>query len=167
MQKKIYVYPHHKLEEKVKELQLNDDNVENSPYAFIDIIGTPECVRYYLDEEENTHHCFSNGHPNVLNLEFDDIGYDEFPWKGHTFHGFSDKQAEDTYKFIKENKDRTFYLACRAGFSRSQAIGNFINEYYKGEFESDTLLKDTLNWFVHGKLTNLAFTDFQGHGDNT
>ena len=44
--------------------------------AFISIIGTEECRKYYL--EEDTNHWFSNcTEDNVLNLEFDDVNEEE------------------------------------------------------------------------------------------
>ena len=93
--KKINVYSRNDFEEKMYRLDLNNDNVENQidDKAFISIIGTEECRKYYL--EEDTNHWFSNcTEDNVLNLEFDDVNEDIVNWKGHTFYGITDEQAE-------------------------------------------------------------------------
>lgn len=77
---RITVLSHYRFDEKMKELGLNDKNVEDTNKAFISIIGTPECLTYYLDEGKTKH--FFNDHPNVLNLDFDDIE-DDVMYYGH------------------------------------------------------------------------------------
>jgi hypothetical protein len=79
---KIEVLSQYLFDEKMKELKLNDENVENTNMAFISIIGTPECLTYYLDEGKTKH--YFKDHPNVLNLDFDDIG-DDVMYNGHHF----------------------------------------------------------------------------------
>lgn len=82
--------------------------------AFISIIGTEECRKYYL--EEDTNHWFNNcTEDNVLNLEFDDVNEDIVIWKGHTFYGITDEQAEQIVDFIEKHKGKDFYIHCRAG----------------------------------------------------
>lgn len=130
----------------------DDTNVDNLNYAFISIIGTEACNKYYL--EEDVKHWFDNSHTNVLNLEFDDIAYDTIDWKGHTFSGMTDEQAKQTVEFINKNSDKNFIIHCRAGFSRSQAVGRFINDIYKNEFISTTLL-ETYNRYVYSKLVKV------------
>ena len=77
---KIVVLSHYLFDEKMRECGLNNQNVDNlKDTAFISIIGTKECLEYYLDEGE-TKHFFMNNHENVLNLDFDDISTDvDFP----------------------------------------------------------------------------------------
>ena len=69
-----------------------DDNIENiKDTAYISIICTEECRKYYL--EDDTAHWFVKEHPNVLNLDFDDIVEDRM-YKGHLFKAMSEEQAE-------------------------------------------------------------------------
>jgi hypothetical protein len=86
------------------ECERNGWNDENLPpdIAFISIVGSKECQEYYLGEEET--HYFSQSHPTVLNLAFDDIPKDQVEWKGHVFYGLSEEQAEEIVEFVK-NKD--------------------------------------------------------------
>ena len=157
--KKIFVYPHSTFEAECEKMGLNDNNVESHSYAFVDIIGTPECLKYYLDEED-TKHYFSKNHTNVLNLEFDDIPCDEIEYEGHIFKGISDEQAQKLFDFIENNIGRTFQICCRAGMSRSQAVGNFINDFYNGQFESDTLLPHP-NKEVYRKLSRCYYKKYR------
>ena len=156
---KIEVCSHYAFDNAMKHtLHLNDDNVEDSNMAFISIIGTPACLTYYLDEGDTKHH-FEKEHPNVINLDFDDIGYDEFEWEGHIFKGMSDEQAQRLFDFIEENIDKSFRIHCRAGFSRSQAVGNFINDFYPKQFKSDTLLSHP-NKEVYRKLSRCYYNKY-------
>ncbi len=156
--KRIEVLSQNLFDEKMKELGLDDDNVEDTNLAFVSIIGTPDCLKYYLDEE-NTKHYFKD-HPNVINLDFDDITYDEIDWKGHKIKGLSMEQAQKLFEFIENNKDKDFYIHCRAGMSRSQGVGAFIYYFYPGEFESDTL-QATPNKDVYAKLSRCYYKKYK------
>ena len=156
--KKIHVLSQFVFDDRMRNLNLNDDNVENTDMAFISIIGTPECLKYYL-EEEDTKHYFKE-HPNVINLDFDDISEDEIEWKGHIFKGLSMEQAEKLFDFIEKNIDKTFYIHCRAGYSRSQGVGHFINDFYKDEFESKSLLPHC-NEDVYRKLSKCYYKKYK------
>ncbi len=127
MELKIEVLSHYLFEEKCKEDGLNDENVEDKKdKAFIDIIGTEECRRYYLMEEMQ--HYFKD-HPNVLNLDFDDISTD-VNYNGHIFKTMSMEQAEKAVDFIEKMiNDGVMYfrICCRAGMSRSRAFAEFIS----------------------------------------
>ena len=127
----IKVLSHYLFDEKMKKLCLTDDNVERVNMAFISIIGTPECLKYYLDEG-NTKHYFNN-HPNVLNIDFDDIE-DDVIYNGHHFKTMYMNQAEQVIDFV-ENIIKSYpdiiYIHCRAGMSRSRAFGEFIYRYCK------------------------------------
>lgn len=128
---KIEVLSQHLFDERMKGMNLNDNNVENSNMAFISIIGTPECLTYYLDEG-NTKHYFKD-HPNVLNLDFDDIE-DDVMYNGHHFKTMRMEDAEKAIDFIETNINNgvtKFYIHCRAGYSRSRAFGEFIYRYCK------------------------------------
>ena len=126
---KIVVLSHEFFDKKMRILGLNDKNVEDVKMAFISIIGTEECLKYWL-KESDTRHYFTN-HPNVLNLEFDDIGNDVM-YHGHHFRTMRMNQAEDAIDFIEKMIDSdidTIYIHCRAGMSRSRAFGEFIYRY--------------------------------------
>jgi protein-tyrosine phosphatase len=117
-------------DENMIQMGLNDENVENTNMAFISIIGTKECLNYYLDECE-TKHFFNDKHENVLNLDFDDISTD-VDYDGHIFKTMTMEQAEKTIEFvemvIKKGVD-TIVGHCRAGMSRSRAIFEWIYRY--------------------------------------
>ncbi len=129
MKLKIEVLSHYRFDEKMREMNLNDENVEKTNTAFISIIGTPECLEYYLDEGDTKH--YFKDHSNVLNLDFDDIGTDVM-YNGHHFKTMRMEQAEKTIDFIEDNINKgveQFYIHCRAGYSRSRAVGEFIYRY--------------------------------------
>ena len=133
---KVIVLPHSVFDEEMERMKLDDSNVEDvKEKALISIIGTPECLTYYL-KEADTRHWFNENHPNVLNLDFDDLGEDRV-YEGHLFKAMSDKQAEDVVRFIEDNLGKDFIIHCRAGKSRSQAIGMFILSNYKEYFAKD------------------------------
>lgn len=142
MRLKIEVFSHYLFEEKCKEDNLNDQNVENEKEkCFIDIIGTPECLKYWLDEEKTKH--YFNNHPNVLNLEFDDISEDVM-YNGHHFKAMRMEQAEKTVDFIESNIENgiTYIrICCRAGYSRSRAVAEFLYRYCK-EHDIDVVYED-------------------------
>jgi len=128
---RITVLSHYRFDEKMKELGLNDKNVDDTNKAFISIIGTPECLTYYLDEGKTKH--FFKDHPNVLNLDFDDIE-DDVLYNGHLFKTMRMEQAEKAIQFIEDNINKgveSFDIHCRAGMSRSRAFGEFIYRYCK------------------------------------
>jgi hypothetical protein len=134
---KIVVLSQYLFDEQMKDWGLNSQNVENTKdTAFISIIGTKECLEYYLDEAD-TKHYFMNNSKNVLNLDFDDVSTDVI-YDGHTFKTMSMKQAEKAVDFIEDmvNDGRTtFYIHCRAGMSRSRAFGEFIYRTFGNDFD--------------------------------
>ena len=123
---KLKVLSHYLFDEDMKKMNLSDNNVEDVNMAFISIIGTEECLKYYLNES-NTRHYFKD-HPNVLNLDFDDISTD-VNYDGHIFRTMSMEQAEKTVDFIEKiihSGVECIEGHCRAGMSRSRAIFEFI-----------------------------------------
>lgn len=133
---RISVFSHNDFDEKMYHLGLNMFNVEDEKdKAFISIIGTPQCQKYYL--EENELHWFKNNTHNVLNLEFDDIDEESINWKGHTFYGLTESQAKQIVEFIDNNKGKHFYIHCKAGRSRSQGICRYILDTYGKEYGYD------------------------------
>lgn len=135
----IRTYSHEDFDVMCYKNALNDDMVNevNSTHAFISIIGTEECRKYYL--EDDTTHWFKKEHNNVLNLEFDDVTED-LDWNGHLFKAMTEEQANRCVDFIEKNKGKNFYIHCKAGISRSGAISRFIFDFYnekKCYYESD------------------------------
>lgn len=162
----LKVLSHYLFDEDMKNMGLNDDNVENSDMAFISIIGTPECLKYYLDEEDTKH--YFKDHPNVLNLEFDDIGEDVM-YNGHHFKTMRMEQAEKAVDFIEMIIGKgvnEIICHCRAGMSRSRAFGEFIYRYCK-EHDID-IEYDERNQYVtrvnQGILRRLNHAYWKKHG---
>ena len=164
---KVKVLSHYLFDRKMIELGLNDDNVENSNNAYISIIGTEECIKYWI--QENDRHYFKD-HPNVLNLEFDDIS-DNVLYNGHLFQCMSMKQAESVIdfieKYINEGVD-TIYIHCRAGMSRSRAVGELIYRYCKDhEIELEYSDRDDYTTVLnHGVLRRLNHAYWKKHKEN-
>lgn len=133
MVNRISVFSQADFDIKMWRMNISDENVEReTDKAFISIIGTPDCLNNYLHEE--TYHWFQKNTDNVLNMEFDDVNDDQFLYKGTTFLGISEDQAKKCVEFIERNKGRNFYIHCRAGKSRSQAICRFILDMYGEEY---------------------------------
>ena len=140
MGKMIRTFSHSDFDTMCYKKQITDDNVENiDDCAFISIIGTKECRRFYLEDE--TGHWFKEKHNNVLNLEFDDVTEDLI-WKGHLFKAMSEEQAEESINFMELNKNKNIFIHCKAGISRSGAFSmvffdfyNKDNIYPKSDFE--------------------------------
>ena len=127
---RIIAYPHEQFDAKCYSLDLYDYNVENDEnHAFISIIGTEECRKYYFEDDET--HWFKKNHTNVLNLEFDDVTEDT-EYKGHLLKSMTEEQAQKCVDFIENNIGKHIYIHCRAGISRSGAIAKFIIDFYNG-----------------------------------
>lgn len=161
---KITTLPQSTFDEYCYQHILDDTTVDGTTdSAFISIIGTPDCLKYWLDEE-NTKHWFNRNHTNVLNLEFDDLTEDR-EWEGHVFKAMTDEQADQVITFVEnlireanvlgETYKRNFYIHCRAGFSRSAAISRFLKDVYKDYFTSEfDTIPETWNRGVYRKLIN-------------
>lgn len=107
----------------------DDSNVEElTDRAFISIVSSEECQKYYLEEDEE--HWFKENHPNVLNLEFDDITEDVV-YQGHQFSAMTMEQGKQIFDFIEKNVGKNFTIHCRAGVSRSGAVCCFILDMYE------------------------------------
>lgn len=164
---KITVLSQYLFDEEMKNMKLDDSNVDNATnMAFISIIGTRECLEYYLDEG-NTKHYFSDRHENVLNLDFDDISTDVL-YNGHLFKTMAIEQAEQTVDFIEKMLDNTniqFYIHCRAGYSRSRAVGEFIYRYcMENDIEVEYADRNDYTTFVNqGVLRRLSHAYWKKH----
>lgn len=135
--RKVLIYSHSEFDDICKKNGWNDDNVDSkNDIAFISIIGSANCLKFYLEEDAS--HWFASNHNNVLNLEFDDISGDKkVTWKGHEMTPMSENDAEKCVNFIENNIGKTFIIHCRAGKSRSQAFFRFITDFYKDVYSTD------------------------------
>lgn len=155
---KILVFSHVEFDQYCYENKWNDDNVnELNNHAFISIIGTKECQKYYLEEDE--YHWFKKNHNNVLNLEFDDIEHD-IDWKGHQFKALNENDAIKIVDFIENNIGKTFYIHCRAGVSRSGAIGSYINQMYYKIYNDEQFIKDNPRISPNGHVLRLLKREY-------
>ena len=165
---KLIVLSHYLFDEDMRKMGLNDTNVEDSNKAFISIIGTPECLKYYLDEGDTKHYFAS--HPNVLNLDFDDIDSDVM-FNGHLFKTMTMEQAEKSVDFIEEMVDNgvnEIKIHCRAGYSRSRAFGEFIYRYCQ-EHDIDVEYEDRNDYTTvlnQGVLRRLNHAYWKKHNIN-
>jgi len=82
---------------------------------------------------------FEDG-PNVKSLRFDDTeGCEDVALMGtdgkHQAKAFTETDAEELLNFIASNKDKeTCIVHCSAGFSRSGAVGEFVNDFFGGNY---------------------------------
>lgn len=120
-----------------KENKIDDNTVETFNYAIIEILDTNRSKKPFTDHSNGSNTAiFSKKHPNVLVLSFDDIEKD-FVSNGHEYKSMSERQGKKIFKFIQNNIDKDkFIVHCRAGISRSGAIGRFIIDFlkYKGYY---------------------------------
>lgn len=107
-------------------LNINDNNVDNSPYFFI-------CIN--ASASIHSHPYFEKEHVNVINLNFDDVektGPKEIQFTSTTTItinavAMTEIQAESLVNFMdKINKDATVFVYCTKGSSRSGAIEDYL-----------------------------------------
>ena len=139
MLRKINCYSHYEFNDLCEERGWNDDkNPPPSGIALISICCTPECARYWLEEDDD--HWFKEEHPNVLNLNFDDIPRDQIEWKGHIFYGLTKEDAKRCFDFIERviPEVSEIWIHCRAGQSQSQGVVRYILDCYSDQYELET-----------------------------
>lgn len=141
---KITVLSQKDFDSYMEEHDINETNVSEVNKIFVSIIGTEECLNYYLDEKE-TKHYFPTDRWNLLNLDFDDLDKD-LVYDGHLFKAMSDEQALraclffeklqfwETNKYDNENFDEII-IHCRCGVSRSRAIAEYLCQMYSDRCE--------------------------------
>ena len=113
---------------------------ENPPetWALISICCNREVADFVLMDGDE--HFFSEEHPNVLNVEFDDITEDEKVFDGSdygfdgklTARGITPDAADRIVRYIEDHRDMDFLIHCRAGKSRSQGVVRYILDFYPG-----------------------------------
>ena len=157
--KNLWCFSHNDFDNECLTHGWSDSNVPPD-IAFISITGTVECQKYYLEETEE--HYFKLPHPNVLNLEFDDLPKEKLKWNGHTFLGITKEQALQTKKFIEQNLGKDFWIHCRAGASRSQGVVRFILDIYGDLYDWETRRDNpcvTPNIYVLSMLKRTIYED--------
>lgn len=107
--------------------------LKNENMAFISIMATDECAKYYLrekygDNPKDNEHFLPEG-PRVCNVKFDDLEEDR-EFQGYTLRTITEEQADKIVNFIEQNLDKNFLIHCRAGASRSQGVYRFIMDMY-------------------------------------
>ena len=78
-----------------------------------------------IGEPEESEHYFQDS-PQILNIDFWDVN--DYEVEG--IKGLTDEQAETIHNIIESNIGKDFYIHCRAGVSRSQAVGRFLSDIY-------------------------------------
>ena len=157
---KLYCYNRWLFEEICKTNGWDNDNIPTDA-AFISICGTPDCQEYVIQERE--FHYFDDNYLRVLNLDFDDISTFrkriKVPGEKKYCFGITLDDAIRTVEFIKCNLGKDFYIHCRAGHSRSQAIVAYILRMYDGIYDFQIRPENppsTPNQFVLGRLLQAA-----------
>lgn len=130
---KVLVLNKQVFEDSVSKYGLTNDNVsEDKIHCFI-------CVFDSVPRNENDIPYF-NETSNVKILRFDDVEEDSsIPLLGtnekYQAKSFTSEQADELLKFLDNNRDKEKCIVhCSAGFSRSGAIGLFINDYFGGNW---------------------------------
>ena len=151
--KKVTVYSYRVFNALVAGEEYTDQNIEDKDVAIISICCTPKFAERYFGEQNKTdEHAFKEPHPNVLNLDFDDIREEQKETEWGTAYGMTDEQAKQIVDFLDKVKDKQKLLVhCRAGKSRSVAVGMFASKYLKarGVFPNGIM---GINAFVFNKL---------------
>lgn len=152
--KYIYVFSQHDFENVCLLNGYNDDSLLKDKdicdnIAFISILGTSDSLKY-VGEEDNSHF-FKKPNRSVLNIEFDDVDSDT-NIDGYNFKAISQEQADEIFNFIENNVGKTFLIHCRAGESRSAAVGQFIKEIYSDIYSENKDEWKTYNHCVYRKL---------------
>lgn len=161
----ITILSQYLFDEMCKDNSINDGTVDKvNDTAFISIIGTKDVLEYHL-EEPDTEHWFKDKHDNVLNLEFDDLPCDEFEFDGHVAKGLSIEQAKEIYDFVEKHIGKNFIIHCRAGMSRSAAVGWYIRDFYKDIYNGDYRLPEGPNKDVYRKLSRVYYKEKEMYTD--
>ena len=118
--------------QEMSERGITPDNVESKDLFCISI----NCTEDIRDEDHSQ--WFPEDKANVKVMYFDDVTQDltipVFGTKGKEFYhayAFTEGQAKELVDFITAHSDKAeSIIHCRAGISRSGAVGAFINDLY-------------------------------------
>lgn len=126
MNTRVIVMSRFDFEHNLRDQEIYDDNVEErTDLAFISIQLTKKvapCEKPY----------FSKNHSNVLTLSFNDVTDQDSDLDGL----FNRDQALAIIDFVEQNKGRIFLVHCHAGISRSGAVGTFIRQVLRLDYDS-------------------------------
>ncbi len=134
--------------------------------AFISIESSPECIKYRLEEDkddyDNDHLLLSSD--NVLNIEFDDIpGPGDYKYKEHWMKSMTVGQGRTIVDFIERNLGKDFVVHCKAGKSRSKAVGRFILDIFGDRYTDgnpSNPIGDAYNVDILGKLKEAYYKKY-------
>lgn len=150
---KIHVLPKARFDKLMEKEGWNDNNIPTDK-AFISICCMPNIKKNYLEDYKHIidEHWFKENHPNVLNIEFDDIQEEKKETNWGMSYGMTDEDANKIVEFAKQNADKEdLYIHCMAGKSRSVAVGLALREYFGCQFGCMYGLNN-INDFVYKKL---------------
>lgn len=134
--------------------ELIDEEGQDPEKSYISIEGTPECIEYWIKDDDNDH-LLPDG-PHILNLNFDDVVEDEYEYEGHIFRTISYDEAREILDFVMKEKGRDIVIHCKAGKSRSQAVARFIVDCFPDDWKGVGLLR-TYNPEVLGRLKRVYY----------
>ena len=120
---KIQVFSKFDFDELCYQNNWSDWNVESlGDKAFISICCTQDVAEHHLEEKDE--HWFNESHPNVLNLDFDDIETDTKFGDNEEYiaRAMTEDEATEILEFVEKNLGKDIYIHCRAGASRSQGV---------------------------------------------
>lgn len=149
----IHVLPKLKFDKLMEKEGWNDNNVPTDK-AFISICCLPNIKKNYLEDYKHIidEHWFKENHPNVLNIDFDDITEEERETRYGMSYGMTDKDADMIVEFAKKNADKKdFYIHCMAGKSRSIGVGCALREFFNCKMSCFFGINGR-NDFVYNKL---------------
>lgn len=92
--------------------------------AFISIWSASE------EKEDNGPPTLKEGWAEVLRLPFDDHEPERKVPDTSGLQAFTMDQAREVLAFAEKHEDKTIFVHCRAGVSRSVAIGDFISQQF-------------------------------------
>lgn len=124
---KVFIIGKETFDGLMKKRGITNDNVESQSKTFFisinDTRGTDE-VPYFENKS------------NVKVIYFDDIDQDIDDPKWGLIKAFSIEQAKELVDFIDKQKDKESCIVhCAAGISRSGAVGTFVNDYFREDWE--------------------------------
>lgn len=124
----IYAMSKMRFDNKLKELGITEDNVEqHEDKCFICISHSSVSSKLHgYDDDADLMPAFSKNMKNVIRLFFDDIRFSIF---GYTM--FTHEQAAEIIEFLEKMKGASeLYIHCAMGQSRSVAVGEFAAEMF-------------------------------------
>ena len=151
--KKIQILPKYKFDYFMKQNGWNDLNIP-SDTAFISICCKKNIKENYLRDFKHREdfHWFKRNHPNVLNVDFDDVIQPEIETRWGMAYGIDDYTAKEIVQFALDNMEKnTLMIHCMAGKSRSVAVGKALSELLDCKFTC-FYGTDNMNEFVYKKI---------------